>query len=72
MNDKFLISFALGTLVTISFIFQHICQILFNKLIKETITETGDKRPLYLLAIIIIQMISIGIIVEIINYALNK
>lgn len=71
MTDEFLINFAIGTLITISFTLQHLSQFLFNKIRNWKETE-DDKRPLLILFIAIIQLISIGIIVELIQYALTK
>jgi undecaprenyl pyrophosphate phosphatase UppP len=72
MTDQFLINFAMGTLVTISFTFQHLTQVLFKKILLMKKVEGDDKRVLWVLVIGVIQMLSIGIIIELIKYALNK
>lgn len=69
MNDHFLVKFALGTLVVISFALQHGSQMAGRKI---NISGPNDKVAAWVICIMIMQLCSIGIIVEIINYALRK
>lgn len=69
ITDQFLIKFALSALVVISFALQHASQLVFYK-IKNGIPK--DKNATYVIIIAVLQLLSIGIIIEIISYALNK
>jgi hypothetical protein len=69
MNDQFLIKFALGTLVTIAFALQHGIQVVFRL---TQVEKEKDRRVAYFFAMTLMLMLSIGIVIEIINYALNK
>jgi uncharacterized membrane protein len=69
MNDQFLINFALTTLVAISFTLQHGAQITFRRMKKEF---PKDKNAMFVLAIAVLQMLSIAIIIEVLRYAYSK
>lgn len=69
MNDKFLVNFALATLVVISFAFQHGSQALYRKF---NVENSNDKRVGIIIIIFLAQLLSAAIIIEIISYALKK
>ena len=69
MNDEFLVKFALGTLVFLAFVLQHGTQILARMIKLDGIRE---KNVVCVAFILLMQMCSAAIIIEIIRYALKK
>ena len=69
MTDQFLVNFALVTLVGISFGLQHSSQYLIRNIKRD---NKGETNMLLVISIMVMQLLSIGIIVEIVQYALKK
>lgn len=69
MNDQFLIKFALCTLVAIAFVLQHSSQVIYRKIDGGL---SRDKNATYIFIIIVMQLGSMAIIIEMMRYALNK
>lgn len=69
MTDQFLIKFALVTFGFLSFALQHSAQLLYRRISKEI---PRDKNVTYIFGIIIMQLVSAAIIIEMMNYALKK
>ena len=69
MNDKFLIQFALCTLGIISFALQHASGYFLRKIDRRL---GGDKNAGYLIIIFIMQLLSIAVVMEMMNYAFKK
>lgn len=69
MTDEFLIKFAISTIVAIAFACQHVSQILFRLIDTK---KPKDQNGFIVMGIAVLQLFSIGVIIEIIRYALNK
>ncbi len=69
MSDDFLIKFALITLGAISFTLQHVSQLVYRRISKDI---SRDKNITMGVSIIVMQLISVAIIIEMMNYALKK
>lgn len=77
LNDNFLISFAISVLVAISFFFQHLSNNVGRRLkvvlsIKKELQVLTEKKISLIFLIVVYQLISISIIIEIINYFKNE
>ncbi len=70
MNDEFLINFAIIILVGITFVIQHICQFFARKI--DTKSEVHDQNIKYVMCIGLLELIAIGIIIELMRYAFSK
>ncbi len=69
MTDEFLIKFAISTIVAIAFACQHVSQILVRMIKKQ---GEKDFNALLVMGTAILQLFSIGVIIEVIRYALSK
>lgn len=69
MTDEFLIKFALSTLAVMSFSFQHLSQIIYRRITKD---QPKDKQVSLWFLIIVMQLASISIVIEMMEYALTK